>query len=84
MKAELTRVLWVWGPVTQYQILLKGIDSAGHGASDVMEVCMCMCAYACAFLKGIDSAGHGASDVMEVYMYMCMYMYMYRDMARAT
>jgi len=38
MKAELTRILWVWGPVTQYQLVLDGIDSAGHGASDVMEV----------------------------------------------
>ena len=38
MKKELTRVLWVWGPVTQYQINLSGIDSSGDGASDVMEV----------------------------------------------
>jgi hypothetical protein len=38
VKSELTTVLWTWGPVTQYQISLDGIDSSGHGASDVMEV----------------------------------------------
>ena len=38
MKAELSRILWVWGPVTQYQIGLDGIDSSGHGACDVMEI----------------------------------------------
>ena len=38
MKAELTRVLWVWGPVTQYQISLEGVDSSGEGACDVMEI----------------------------------------------
>lgn len=38
MKSELTRILWVWGPVTQYQISLAGIDSSGNGACDVMEI----------------------------------------------
>ena len=38
MRAEHTTILWVWGPLTQYQIALGGIDSAGRGASDVMEV----------------------------------------------
>ena len=38
MRKELTKVLWVWGPVTQYQLSLEGIDSSGHGASDVMEI----------------------------------------------
>ena len=38
MRAELTCILWVWGPVTQYQISLDGIDSSGRGAADVMEV----------------------------------------------
>lgn len=38
MRSELVRILWVWGPVTQYQISLRGIDSSGDGACDVMEV----------------------------------------------
>ena len=38
MKVEHTRILWVWGPVTQYQLELEGIDSSGEGASDVMEI----------------------------------------------
>ena len=38
MKKEHTKTLWVWGPVTQYQISLDGIDSSGRGASNVMEV----------------------------------------------
>ena len=38
MKVDLTSILWVWGPVTQYQIRLDGIDSAGDGAADVMEI----------------------------------------------
>ena len=38
MKAELTRILWTWGPVTKYQINLAEIDSSGDGASDAMEV----------------------------------------------
>ena len=38
MRTELVRTLWVWGPVTQYQISLRGIDSSGDGACDVMEV----------------------------------------------
>ena len=33
MTKELTKILWIWGPVTQYQISLEGIDSAGHNAS---------------------------------------------------
>ena len=31
-------VLWVWGPVTQYSINLLGVDSAGGGEGDVMEL----------------------------------------------
>ena len=31
-------VQWVWGPVTCYRINLMGIDSAGHGAGDIMEL----------------------------------------------
>ena len=31
-------VVWKWGPVTQYQIDLEGIDSSGTGANDVMEL----------------------------------------------
>lgn len=38
MKREHTIILWTWGPVTQYQINLDGIDSSGEGASDVMEI----------------------------------------------
>ena len=38
MKVDLTSILWVWGPVTQYQIRLEVIDSSGDGASDVMEI----------------------------------------------
>ena len=38
MKREHTRIMWVWGPVTEYQISLLGIDSAGTGANDAMEI----------------------------------------------
>ena len=39
MKRELTTVLWTWGPVTQYQVSLDGIDSSsGTDDADVMEV----------------------------------------------
>ena len=31
-------VVWKWGPVTQYQIDLEGIDSSGTGGNDVMEL----------------------------------------------
>ena len=31
-------ILWVWGPVTQYSIDLEGVDSAGDGGGDVMEL----------------------------------------------
>ena len=33
-----TAVLWVWGPVTQHSINLRGIDSAGPGGGDIMEL----------------------------------------------
>lgn len=32
------KVLWVWGPVTEYQVSIEGIDSLGEGNNDVMEV----------------------------------------------
>ena len=32
---HLTQVLWKWGPVTQYQLELTGVDSIGDGGSDV-------------------------------------------------
>ena len=31
-------VLWVWGPITQKQLDLAGIDSACEGTCDVMEL----------------------------------------------
>jgi hypothetical protein len=31
-------ILWVWGPVTQFQLDLKNIDSAGKGGGDIMEL----------------------------------------------
>jgi hypothetical protein len=31
-------VMWVWGPVTQFALDLKGIDSSGTGGGDVMEL----------------------------------------------
>ena len=31
-------VLWKWGPITQYSISLSGVDSAGSGSGDVMEL----------------------------------------------
>ena len=37
MTKELTKILWIWGPVTQYQISLEGIDSAGHNASGMQR-----------------------------------------------
>ena len=33
-----TRTVWKWGPVTQYEIDLEGIDSAGEGGNDLMEL----------------------------------------------
>jgi len=33
-----TSILWVWGPVTQHSINLAGIDSAGEGGGDIMEL----------------------------------------------
>jgi hypothetical protein len=33
-----TSVMWKWGPVTQYLVDLQGIDSAGAGHADVMEI----------------------------------------------
>ena len=33
-----TNILWKWGPVTQYEIDLQGVDSAGDAECDVMEV----------------------------------------------
>ena len=29
---------WVWGPVTQFSLNLKGIDSGGEGGGDIMEL----------------------------------------------
>lgn len=31
-------ILWIWGPVTQYSLDLKNIDSAGEGGGDIMEL----------------------------------------------
>ena len=31
-------VLWVWGPVTMYQVSLAGIDSVSDGDNDVMNL----------------------------------------------
>ncbi len=33
-----TRVLWKWGPVTQYEVDLECVDSAGKGGNDLMEL----------------------------------------------
>ena len=33
-----SEVVWKWGPITQYKIPLLGIDSAGGGGNDVMEI----------------------------------------------
>lgn len=33
-----TKILWIWGPVTQHSIDLRGIDSAGEGGGDIMEL----------------------------------------------
>jgi hypothetical protein len=30
--------MWVWGPVTQFALDLKGIDSSGTGGGDIMEL----------------------------------------------
>jgi len=30
---------WVWGPVSEYNLDLKGIDSVGDTGNDVMEIC---------------------------------------------
>ena len=29
---------WIWGPVTSFQLDLAGIDSAGEGGGDIMEL----------------------------------------------
>ena len=31
-------ILWIWGPVTQHSMNLRGIDSAGDGGGDIMEL----------------------------------------------
>ena len=31
-------VVWSWGPATQYQLDLDGIDSSGESFCDVMEI----------------------------------------------
>lgn len=31
-------ILWIWGPVTQHSMNLLGIDSAGDGGGDIMEL----------------------------------------------
>ena len=31
-------VMWKWGPVTQYSLALDGVDSAGKGVGDIMEL----------------------------------------------
>lgn len=31
-------VEWIWGPVTQFSLSLRGIDSAGAGGGDIMEL----------------------------------------------
>ena len=31
-------VEWVWGPVTQFSLDLVGVDSAGKGGGDIMEL----------------------------------------------
>lgn len=31
-------ILWIWGPVTQFSMNLQGIDSAGEGGGDIMEL----------------------------------------------
>lgn len=31
-------VMWVWGPVTQFALSLQGIDAAGKGGGDIMEL----------------------------------------------
>lgn len=33
-----THTLWKWGPVTAFEIDLRGVDSAGEGDVDVMEI----------------------------------------------
>ena len=33
-----TMILWRWGPVTQFMIDLTGVDSAGVGSTDIMEL----------------------------------------------
>ena len=46
-------VQWVWGPVTCYRINLIGIDSAGGGAGDIME------------LVGELSAGRAVTEMLR-------------------
>ena len=31
-------VVWKWGPITQYKIVLDGVDSTGGGGNDIMEI----------------------------------------------
>eukprot|EP00966_Prymnesium_polylepis_P056063 1297043-Prymnesium_polylepis.1 len=35
---ERLKIVWRWGPATQYEISLVGIDSVGNGGSDVLEL----------------------------------------------
>ena len=32
------QILWIWGPVTSFALDLNGIDSAGEGGGDIMEL----------------------------------------------
>ena len=34
-----SKVQWVWGPVSSYNLDLHGIDSCGDSGNDVMEIC---------------------------------------------
>jgi hypothetical protein len=36
--ADRMRIVWKWGPAVQYEINLGGIDSAGDGGNDVLEI----------------------------------------------
>ena len=38
MLSLMGQVMWVWGPVTQFALDLKGIDSSGKGSCDIMEL----------------------------------------------
>ena len=55
-------VNWVWGPVTSFSLDLNGIDSAGAGGGDIMELITRMGASKATTSMLLDSFMNGVSS----------------------